>query len=116
MSGEIGGDRSADAEADRSDALYGVCLQKVIVDYERVREQRLRARPAGAGRIAAVVKRDDLAMRKERMQGKGRRLGVPGVPAEAKQRRRAIGRRSLRGNSHSSKAFAVERPDLQTLS
>src|SRR5208283_4966913 len=84
MSGEIGGDRSADAEADRSDALYGVCLQKVIVDYERVREQRLRARPAGAGRIAAVVKRDDLAMRKERMQGKGRRLGVPGVPAEAK--------------------------------
>ena len=69
-----------------------------------------------ARRIAAVMERDDVAMRKERVQREGRRFGVPGVPAEAKQRRRAIGRGSLRGNSHASKAFAVGRPDLETLS
>ena len=50
------------------------------------------------------------------MQRLGRSLGVPGVPAEAKQRLRAIGRRSLTRDLHPSKAFAVGRPDLETLS
>ncbi len=36
--------------------------------------------------------------------------------AKAKQRRRGIGRRSLRRDSHPSQAFAVGRPDLETLS
>ena len=116
MSREIGGDRSADAEADRKDAFARLGLQEVVVDHERVREQRPRARPAGARRIAAIVERDDIAMRKERMQCEGRRLGIPGVPAEANQRRRAIDRRSLSRDSHPSKAFAVGRPDLETLS
>jgi hypothetical protein len=87
---------------------------QVVENYERVREQRLCARPAAARRITAVVEHDDIAMRKERMQAEGRRFGVPGVPAEAQKRRRAVGRRSLRRNLHPSKAFAVGRPDLET--
>ena len=35
----------------------------------------MRARPAGARHIAAIVERDDIAARKERVQCEGRRLG-----------------------------------------
>src|SRR5208337_764549 len=112
MPGEVGGDRSADAEADRKDGLAGLSSKEMVEDYEGVREQRPRARPAGARRIAAVMERGDIAMRKERMQGEGRRFGAPGVPAEAEQRRRAFGRRSLRRDSRASESFAVRRSDL----
>jgi len=116
MPREIGGDRSADTEADRKDAFARLGLQEMVENCEGVREERPRARPAGARRIAAVVERDDIAMRKQRVQGEGHPSCVPGVPAKAKQRRRAVGCRPLKGNSHPSKAFAVGRPDLETLS
>src|SRR5208337_3509101 len=104
------------AEADRKDGLAGLGSQEMVEDCEGVREQRPRARPAAARHIAAVVEHDDIAVRKERMQREGRRFGVPGVPAKAQKRRRALGRRFLRYDSHASESFAIGRPDLETLS
>ncbi len=64
--------------------------------------------------IKIVVPRVDCALKDQVPEG--RRLGVPGVPAEAQQRRRGTGRRSLRPDSHPSQASSVGRPDLETLS
>jgi hypothetical protein len=71
MLGKIGSDRSADAEANRKDGPAATRLRQIVEDYKRVREQRLGARPPAARRIAAIVERDDIVMRKERVQGEG---------------------------------------------
>ena len=85
----------------------------MVEDHERVREQRLCARPAGARRITAVVKRDDISMRKQCVQGEGRSLGVPGISAEAQQRWRALSPLYLRGDSHAREAFAIRRHERE---
>ena len=115
MPRKIGGDRSADAEADRKDGPNDTRSCQVVENYERVREERPGARPAAARRIAAIVERNDVTMWKERVQGEGHRFGVPGVPAKAQQRRRAIVRLCLGRDSHTGEPFAVGRPDLETL-
>src|SRR5208282_3988427 len=56
------------------------------------------------GALLSVVRRLLIVANCLTRSAEGRRFGVPGVPAEAKQRRRAIGRRSLRRDSHPSEA------------
>jgi hypothetical protein len=48
--------------------LARVRLLEAVEDQDRVRQQRLRARPAGARRVAAVVERRDLAAGEEPVQ------------------------------------------------
>jgi hypothetical protein len=60
-------------------------LAQLVEDRKRVRLQRLRARPAAAWRVTAVVEGNDVAMRKKAVQDEGHRPGVPRVPAKTEQ-------------------------------
>src|SRR3954462_6493356 len=82
-------------------------LLEVIKDHDRVGQQRLRAWRSAARRVAAVVKRRDLAPGIELVQVEGHSLGIPGIPAKAQQLRHGFSPLSCGWYPHSPENFTV---------
>src|SRR5215475_9634401 len=86
---EICGDTRANTEPYHNYGLARPRLSQIVEDYERVREQRLRAGAAAARRVAPVVEHNDISVWKKVVQDEGHRPGA-GVPAKAHQGRRVV--------------------------
>jgi hypothetical protein len=90
-------------------------LLQMIKDQKRVRQQGLCTWSAATRSIAAVVERNDGAVRKEAVQIKGHALGIPGIPPEAQERWQALSSLSFAWYSHARQSFTVCGPNLQAL-
>src|SRR3546814_17513772 len=77
------------------------------MDERRVGEQRLGARPAATGSVAAIVEGDHVGLRVEAVEVGGDMVGVPGIAAEAQDDEPVSFARPRGRNVETVDAFAV---------
>src|SRR3546814_20740025 len=77
------------------------------MDERRVGEQRLGARPAATGSVAAIVEGDHVGLRVEAVEVGGDMVGVPGIAAEAQDDEPVSFARPRGRNVETVAAFAV---------